>query len=212
MKIEKRTEPLKTVRGMNKIPGVLFGKSIEPVSIQVDEIEFHDTFAKKGLTQTFEVKLGRRKHLVYIKDIQRDIIMHNQFLNVKLQKVSKDDTITADIPLNIIGRDKVEKPGVIVSIPNDKLEVEYNVGSGVSSITVDVSELEIGDSIAVKDLDIPEGLKVLVDPEQTIASAIETTYIEEEETDTEEEEMDPTDVEIITEKDADEEEEKEEKE
>ncbi|MFW5794481.1 MAG: 50S ribosomal protein L25 [Bacillota bacterium] len=207
MKIEKRTEPLKVVRGMNKIPGVLFGKTIEPVSIQVDENDFHEMFAAKGLTQTFDVKLGRKKHLVYIKDIQRDIIMHNQFLNVKLQKVSKDDTITADIPLNIIGREKVEKPGVIVSIPNDSLEVEYNVGSGVSSITVDVSDLQIGESIAVKDLDIPEGLKVLVDPEQTVASAIETTYIEEEETDVEEEEMDPTDVEIITEKDSDEDEE-----
>ncbi|MCF7924785.1 MAG: 50S ribosomal protein L25 [Candidatus Izimaplasma sp.] len=207
MKIEKRTEPLKAVRGANKIPGVLFGKAIEPISIQVEENEFHEMFSKKGLTQTFEVKLGRSKHLVYIKDIQRDIIMHNQFLNVKLQKVSVDDTITADIPLKIIGREKAEKPGIIVSIPNDSLEVEYNVGSGVSNITVDVSDLKIGDSIAVKDLDIPEGLRVLVDPEQTVASAIETTYIEEEEADTEEEEMDPTDVEIITEKDSDEDEE-----
>jgi large subunit ribosomal protein L25 len=199
MKLEKRTDSLKNVRGMNKIPGVLFGKTIEPISIQVDEKPFHDTFAEKGFTQTFEVKLGKAKHLVYIKDIQRDIIKHNQFLNVKLQKVSKDDTITADIPLNIIGREKIEKPGVIVSIPYDTLEVEYNVGSGVAHIDVDVSNLAVGDSLSVKDLEIPEGLKVLVDEEQTVVSVIETTYVEEEST--EEDEMNPEDVEVITEKD-----------
>lgn len=201
MKIEKRTDSLKNVRGTNKIPGVLFGKTIEPVSIQVDEKLFHDMFASKGFTQTFEVKLGKAKHLVYIKDIQRNIIKHNQFLNVKLQKVSKDDTMTADIPLNIIGREAIEKPGVIVSIPNDTLEVEYNVGSGVAHIDVDVSGLSVGDSLSVKDLVIPEGLNVLVDAEQTVVSVIETTYVEAEATD--EDEMNPADVEIITEKNKD---------
>jgi len=197
MKIEKRTESLKNVRGMNKIPGVLFGKGIDPISIQLEEKPFHDVFSKKGYTQTFEVKLGRAKHLVYIKDIQRDVVKHNQFLNVKLQKVSKDDTMTADIPLNIIGKELVEKAGVMVSVPNDTLEVEYNVGSGIAHIDVDVSKLEIGDVITVKDLDIPEGLKVLVDENQTIASLVETTYVEETAS---EDEMNPEDVEIITEK------------
>jgi large subunit ribosomal protein L25 len=200
MKIEKRTDSLKNVRGNHLVPGVLFGKTIEPVSIQVDEKVFNDMFAEKGMTQTFEVKLGRSKHLVYIKDVQRDIIKHNQFLNIKLQKVSKDDTITADIPLNIIGREKVEKPGIIVSIPMDSLEIEYNVGQGVAHIDVDVSEMKVGDSLAVKDLEIPEGLKVLVNPEQTVVSIIETSYDEEAlEADTEE--VDAGDVEVITEKD-----------
>ncbi|MFP4479024.1 MAG: 50S ribosomal protein L25 [Candidatus Izemoplasmatales bacterium] len=208
MKIEKRTDSLRDVRGSHKIPGVLFGKTIEPISIQVDEKPFHDMYAEKGMTQTFEVKIGRNKHLVYIKDIQRDIIKHSQFLNIKLQKVSKDDTITADIPLHIIGREAVEKPGIIISVPNDSLEIEYNVGSGVASIDVDVSELKVGDTLSVKDLDIPEGLKVLVDPEQTVVSVIENTYSEEElET---EEEMDASDVEVITEKDSEDEEETEE--
>ena len=203
MKIEKRTDALKTVRESHKIPGVIFGKTIEPVSIQVDEKVFQDTFYEKGMTQTFEVKLGKKKHLVYIKDVQRDIIKHNQFLNIKLQKVSKDDTITADIPLNIIGREKVEKPGIIVSVPNDSLEVEYNVGQGVAHIDVDVTELKVGDSISVEELQIPEGLKVLVDPSQTVVSVIETSY--DEEALEAEEEVDPADVEVITEKDSDEE-------
>jgi large subunit ribosomal protein L25 len=207
MKIEKRTDALKTVRESHKIPGVIFGKTIEPVSIQVDEKVFQDTFYEKGMTQTFEVKLGKKKHLVYIKDVQRDIIKHNQFLNIKLQKVSKDDTITADIPLNIIGREKVEKPGIIVSVPNDSLEVEYNVGQGVAHIDVDVTELKVGDSISVEELQIPEGLKVLVDPSQTVVSVIETSYDEEALEAEAEEEVDPADVEVITEKDSDEEDE-----
>lgn len=204
MKIEKRTESLKNIRENHLIPGVLFGKTIEPVSIQVDEKVFNDMLTEKGMTQTFEVKLGKKKHLVYIKDVQRDIIKHNQFLNIKLQKVSKDDTITADVPLNIIGREHVEKPGIILSIPMDSLEVEYNVGQGVGHIDVDVSALKVGDALAVKDLTMPEGLKVLVDPDQTVVSVNETSYDESElEADTEE--VDAGDVEVITEKDTEEE-------
>lgn len=198
MKLEKRTDSLKKVRELNLIPGVLFGKTIEPVSIQVEEKAFHDLFAEKGFTQTFEVKLGRTKHLVYIKDVQRDVIKNNLLLNVKFQKVSKDDTITADIPLNIIGKESVEKPGVLISVPHDSLEVEYNVGSGVAHIDVDVSGLKVGDSLTVKDLAIPEGLKVLVDEDETVVSINEIIYNEEETTETEE--MNPGDVEVITEK------------
>lgn len=198
MKIEKRTESLNKVRQMKKIPGVMFGKTIEPISIQLDEKPFNQMLNEKGMSQTFDVKLGNKKHLVYIKDVQRDVVKHGEFLNVKLHKVSKDDTITANIPLVILGKEKVEKPGVLISLHNDSLEVEFNVGSGVSNIQVDISNLSVGDSIAVKDLTIPEGLKVLTDANQTIISVSEKHYDEAElETETD---VDPEDVEIITEK------------
>jgi large subunit ribosomal protein L25 len=199
MKLEKRTESLKSVRESKKIPGVLFGKTIEPESIQIDEKEFKDAFKQYGLTQAFEVKLGRKKHQVYVKDVQRHHINHNEFLNVKLLKVMAGDTIKANLPINLLNREKIEKPGVIVQLLSDSVEVEYEVGQGVSHIDLDVGALQIGESLKVEDLNLPEGITLIDDPEKLVVNVSETKYVAEEDQE-ESEEADPMDVEIITEK------------
>nr|HPJ23267.1 hypothetical protein [Bacillota bacterium] len=112
MKIEKRTEPLRIVRGNQKVPGVLFGKTITPVSIQIDEKDLHELVKAYGYTTTFKVKLGKETHLVYIKEIQYDVLNHSRFLNVKLLKVSAGDTIKTSVPIHILGREEIERPGV----------------------------------------------------------------------------------------------------
>jgi large subunit ribosomal protein L25 len=202
MKLEKRTESLKSVRESNKVPGVIFGKTIEPEAIQIDEKEFKEAFRNFGLTQTFEVKLGRKKHNVYIKDVQRHHLNHNLFLNVKLLKVMEGDLIRSHLPIHLIGKEKIEKPGVIVQLVTDSIEVEYGIGSGVNHIDLDVSNLEIGDSVTVEDLTVPEGITVLDEHEKTVLIVSETKYVEEEDEEPEEV-KDAMDVEVITEKDKD---------
>jgi len=199
MKLEKRTENLKNVRASHMIPGVLFGKTIEPESIQVEEKEFNSALKEFGLTQTFDVKLGRKKHKVYIKEVQRHHVNHNEFLNVKFLKVMEGDMIKANLPINIIGREKIEKPGVIVQLLTDSIEVEYEVGEGIAHIDVDVSNLKVGDSIKIEDLAIPEGINILESGENLIVNVSETKYVNEDEQE-EKEEIDPMDVEVITEK------------
>ena len=197
MKIEKRTESLAVVRGANKVAGVIFGKTITPISIQVEDKELKDTLKTYGMTQVFKVKLGKATHQVYVKDLQKDVLNPSKILNVKLLKVSADDTIKANVPLNIIGRENVEKPGVLLSILADQIEVEYGVGKGVSSIDVDISEMKIGDSLSVKDLTLPEGLHSLEDEEKTIITVSEVQMIAEEDELEEPENVDPMDVEVL---------------
>jgi len=199
MKIEKRTESLKVVRENNKIPGVLFGKSIEPESIQIDEKDFREAFKEYGMTNTFEVKIGRKKHNVYVKEVQRDILNNNKFLNVKLLKLMAGDVIKANLPIHLIGKENVEKMGVIVQLLTDSIEVEYEAGEGLNHIDLDVSNMQIGDSFKIKDLAIPESVKVVDDLEKIVVNVSETKYVEEEE-ETEVEEQDPMDVKVINEK------------
>ena len=199
MKLEKRTENLRSVREGHKIPGVLFGKSIEPEAIQIDEKEFKDAFKQFGLTQTFEAKIGRKKHVVYIKEVQRHHINHNEFLNVKLLKVMAGDVIKSHLPLNLIGKDKVEKDGVMIQHLIDSIEVEYGIGEAFTRIDLDVSALKVGDSIKIEDLKIPEGLTVLEPKDKMVINVIEAKYEVEEEVE-EPEELDANDVEVITEK------------
>ncbi|MGD9761674.1 MAG: 50S ribosomal protein L25 [Candidatus Izemoplasmatales bacterium] len=199
MKLEKRTENLRLVREEHKVAGVLFGKSIEPEAIQIDEKEFKETFKQFGLTQTFEVKYGRKKHIVYIKEVQRHYINPHQILNVKLLKVMEGDVIKSHLPLNLIGKEKIEKDGVMIQHLIDSIEVEYGIGAAFNHIDLDVSNLKVGDFVKIEDLIIPEGLTVLEPKDKMVINVIEAKYEVEEETETPEK-LDPSDVEVITEK------------
>ena len=173
MKIEKRTEKLSAVRKMNKVPGVLFGKAIASVSIQVDETELQDLYYTHGKTKTFMVKLGKESHQVYIKQIQTDIINRNHFLNVELLKVDEFDTITAKVPLHIIGKDEIEKDGFIVQVIDDSIEVEFPAGKGVTHIDVDISGLKVHDMVHISDVKFPKGITNVDSPEKMLIHIVE---------------------------------------
>jgi large subunit ribosomal protein L25 len=173
MKIEKRTEKLSAVRKMNKVPGVLFGKAIASVSIQVDETELQDLYYTHGKTKTFMVKLGKESHQVYIKQIQTDIINRNHFLNVELLKVDEFDTITAKVPLHIIGKDEIEKAGLIVQVIDDSIEVEFPAGKGVTHIDVDITGLKVHDMVHISDVKFPKGITNVDSPEKMLIHIVE---------------------------------------
>ncbi len=178
MKVEKRTENLRIVRKMNKVPGVLYGKAITPVSIQVDEKELHDAFRQYEKTQAFMVKLGKDTHQVYIKDIQKDITNRNHLLNVELLKVSKGDVIAAKVPLHIIGREIIEQNGNIVQVVDSGIEVEFAVGKGVSRFDVDISHMKVRDVVHIRDIVMPEGIKLVDDPDKVLIHIAETRIVE----------------------------------
>lgn len=203
MKIEKRTEKAKDLREEKIIPGVIYGKGIESTPIQLKEVDFISMFRQYGHTMTFDIKLGRKKHIVYIKDLQRDKIKYNQVLHFDLQKVSETDTITADIPVHVINDEKIKQRGQIVQLYIDSIETEYPVGKGISRFDVSVEGLELDDSLYVKDIEVPEGFVLLEDPEETLLSVSYPTIMAEEE---DEEEVDPSEVEAINQSDEDEEE------
>jgi len=182
MKLSKRTDKPKFLRKADKIPGILYGHGIDSEAIQVDANEFIKTYHQYGKNMTFNVTLDKKKHLVFIKDIQKYYMNQAQVVHFDLQKVSIKDSIASKIPLSFIN-DPISGKGVVLSISLDELEVEYKVGSGVSSIEVDLSALSAGSPITVKDIITPKGFKVLDDPERIVASlASASTVILDEDT------------------------------
>jgi large subunit ribosomal protein L25 len=206
MNITKRVESAKKVREAKMIPGVIYGKGIESVSIKADQKELYKSIGDYGLNMTFTINLDGEDHIVYIKDVQTDYMNTNEITHFDLQKVSSDDTISSYVPLNLIGRDDRFKIGWVLTISLDEVEVEYNVGSGVSSIDVDLRGIGENDSVHVSDIEVPEGITMLTDPDEVVASL---TYVAEVEEPSEEEE-EILEVESIKQGSVDEEEQEEE--
>ncbi len=189
MLCEKRTEKLAVIRNDRKVPGVIYGKKMESTPVQVDYKEFLKTYRQYGKSMSFKIKLGGKNHTVYFKAIQVDPINQLNFLHFDLQKVSVTDTITAQIPLYLIGKDIVEKKGLVVQQLVSSVETEFPVSQGISNFELNVSELEGNDTLHIKDIELPSGFKILNNADQMIVNVSYPHYDEEETTDEVEEDV-----------------------
>ena len=190
--INLRTKKGSKVVSLQEIPGVLYGKGIETQSVKAQRTEFIHCYLENGKSKTFEVNLEGKKHLVYIKDLHTSVVNYNQVTHFDLLKVSLDDTLVANVNLELLNADAVKKKGLDLNIILSTLDIEYAVGKGISHLELDVISLEENGSFSVKDLVLPEGVKVLQDPEDTIVTAyMHREIIEEDEELGEEEAAEP---------------------
>ena len=198
MDIKLRIQKGSKVVSLQEIPGVIYGKSLETKSVKANRTEFIHCYLENGKSKTFEVNLEGEKHLVYIKDLHTSVVNYNQVTHFDLLKVSLDDTIVSNVNVVLLNGDSVKKKGLDLNIVLQTLDIEYNVGKGVAQLELDVASLEENDSLSVKDIVLPEGVKVLQDSEDVVVSASMHREIIPEEEVTEEE---VTEVEVINQKD-----------
>lgn len=177
MLLKLRKEQPKVVRRNKMVPGVIYGKQIDPTSIQVDEKELLSSFRENGNTVTFNAKLGRKNHLVLIKDLQFDLMDSGKIIHFDLLKIDEDAVLTAAVPINIIGRDIVEGKKLIVNVASPTINAEYAADKGVASFDIDISHMDIGDSVFVKDIQTQEGITILDDPEQMVLTIREPNVV-----------------------------------
>ena len=189
MKLEPRTIKGSKIRSKDLTPGVLYGKGIKSVPVQVKRNDFQKMFNAKGTSKTFEVTLEGKKHIVYIKNVQSFSDNHAIKSHFDLIKVLKDDTMTSNIRLVFANHSEVEKRGLIVQAVLNTVEVEYAVGSGISVLELDVSGMNENETLLVRDIIAPEGVTILEDMDSVVVSI--SSHREEVEVD--------EDVEVVTE-------------
>lgn len=168
MKLHLRTRSLREVRKDLMVPGVIYGKSIKPVSIEIEEKLLKETLITYGKSLTFPVTLNRKKHNVYIKNIQKSILNSNEILNFELHCIANDETITTHIPLVVHGKSEIEKDRLFVQMNLDSVECEYAAGQGVSFFEFDVAKMKADDVICVKDILVPTGITIHEDLDQVL--------------------------------------------
>lgn len=196
MKIQKRTEKGSKVRSVNVIPGVLYGKGMDSTPVQADMTEFMKKFHEMGTSKTFEINLDGKKHVVYFKEVQS---LYSNFLiktHFDMVKVAKGDVMSSRVHLAFVNRELLERKGLIVNAVLDQIDVEYQVGSGISQLELDVQDLNEHDTLLVSDINPPKGVKIVTALDSVVVSI--STPKEEVEEDPDAEEVE---VEIIKQND-----------
>ncbi len=162
---------LYALRTSGKIPAVLYGPGVDAVPIELETKAA--TQALNGLTGStlVNLKVDQKAYSVLLRDIQRDSIRRT-ILHADFYAVPTDRAIRVRVPLHFTGVSAAVRDfsGILVPVLND-LEVECLPKDLVSDISVELAPLEkIGDSIAIKDLSLPQGIHVLMDVNETVVT------------------------------------------
>ncbi|MCK4271167.1 50S ribosomal protein L25, partial [bacterium] len=171
--------PAKRLRAEGKIPAIFYGHGGESIPLTIDAKMFHNilhTHAAENII--FDVKIPGQKNpfKAIIREVQhhpvRGDILHLDFLHISMKK-----KLHVSVPIVLVGSPVgvSTKGGVLQHILHE-LEIECLPGEIPEHIEVDVTELDVGDSIHIRDLSL-EKLNILTEVQRSIATVVPPTVI-----------------------------------
>jgi large subunit ribosomal protein L25 len=154
------TVPAQKLRRQGKVPAVIYGPGFAPRHVWVDHLEL-----KK------EIELGRRilsltveneEHMTMVKELQMDLYQEN-IIHADFLKVDETTAVEMNVPIVIQGVPLGEKEGGKPMQTVRDLLIQCPASAVPSAITLDVSSLDVGDSLTVGDISLPEGVSTNLD-------------------------------------------------
>ncbi|HYI12190.1 MAG TPA: 50S ribosomal protein L25 [Thermoanaerobaculia bacterium] len=164
-------ELAKKLRRDGKVPAVVYGGHREPVAITVDRKAVSELVQKSehGIRSVFLLKMAgsdQQRHAM-IKELTIDPISR-KMMHIDFVRVVMDEKIKVTIPVHHTGVAFGVKEGGLLDFQVRELHVECLPNAIPDSIDVDVTPLGHHDYYRIKDLKLPEGVKVLDDPERVV--------------------------------------------
>ncbi|HEY88436.1 MAG TPA: 50S ribosomal protein L25 [Thermoflexia bacterium] len=171
---------VKRLRKIGITPGILYGSGIDPLSLKFNTRELENIVIEAGSSSLVQVQIEghEQSHIAIVRDVQRDVI--KRFVtHVDLQALNMQEVVTLPISIVLKGiAPGVEDVGGVLLQQVYEVEVECLPADLLPAIEVDISSLvEIGDSITIGDLDIPDTIQILAEPDDVI---VQITFVTEE--------------------------------
>jgi large subunit ribosomal protein L25 len=164
--------PARRLRAEGKVPAVLYGHGMAPISLAVDRRELrHALTGAAGVNAVVQLEVDGTTHATVVKELQRDpvrrMVTHVDFIVVRM-----DEKITVDVPVVLEGEAKqVQSEGGVIELALPTLAVVTTPRDIPPHITVDVSGLAIGDVVRVGDVALPAGVTAAVDADTPVVVA-----------------------------------------
>lgn len=172
---------VKNLRKMGFIPAILYGPGIKNLNLKVQEKEFEKVYKKAGESTLISLEIEGKKIPVLIHEVQFDPISEKP-IHVDFYQPSLKEEIEAKVPLVFVGEAPAVKElgGTLVKALSE-IEIKVLPQNLPHEIKVDISPLKtFEDRILVKNLNVPEGVKILRSPEDPVAFVAPFEKVEEE--------------------------------
>lgn len=170
------------MRRDGRIPAVIYGQQRPTRSLAVDHRElYHALHTSAGMNVLITLKAGDAEQLAMPKSVQVHPV-RGDYLHIDFVRIDTDVDIHVEIPVYTENDEKV-RPGV-VTVTLQQLPIVCKPLNVPDSITLDVSELTIGDSIHAGEIELPEGVLLDVEEDRTVLTVTAPDEVEEEEEET----------------------------
>ncbi|MCD6261638.1 MAG: 50S ribosomal protein L25 [Deltaproteobacteria bacterium] len=170
---DKGKRAARKIRAEHKLPAIFYGPGISPVMLTVDYSELEEIVTKGSSEQTIldlhlDTGNGVENKKAMLKELQTDPLS-GAYLHADFYEISMDRDITLNIPIQLVNVPVgVSKGGVLQQIRRE-IEITCKPDRLIESIEIDVSGLDIGDSLHIRDIDLPEGVTTSEDAHLTVA-------------------------------------------
>ena len=173
----------RAVRREGKVPAVIYGNNQDVVTISIDGNELSKLLKNPGFfTQIFALDVTGKKHEVLARDLQVDPVTDLP-LHVDFLQFNQNTKIVIEIPVNFLNEE--ESPGLkrggVLNIVRRELELRCSPTNIPQAIEIDLTGFEIGDSIHISALNLPDGAEPITDRDFTIATVAAPTVMTAEE-------------------------------
>lgn len=178
LKVDLRSSTGKGVsrklRAAGLIPGVVYGRDTEPVPVSVVPKELQTAISGEGGINnliTLQCSGHLDQSLVIIADMQRDPVK-GTVRHVDMQRISMKDKIKVNVPVLVVGTAIGVKEGGLLDLDAHTLHIECLPDQIPEHIEIDVSDLQIGQTVHLQDITLPEGIKCLDKPTNPLVSIL----------------------------------------
>jgi large subunit ribosomal protein L25 len=171
----KGSSNARRLRAEGHIPGILYGRGMEPISVTVERREFRLALSgPAGVNTVLDLQVGAQSYPAVVKELQRHpvkrTVSHIDFLQVNM-----NEEITVHIPVRLHGEAKaVAAAGGLVDSAVDSLEVSCTPGNMPNEFLIDITDMQPDTVIRLSDIPMPDGVTPHGDPDLAVVMVLTT--------------------------------------
>jgi len=179
------------LRSVGRLPGILYGPNTSPITLSLDYKQLQKILRGRSAENIiFDLSVDsngkNQPKRVMIKEIQKDPVTRD-YLHVDFYEISMEKVLEVDIPVYLVNTPIGVTEGGILEHIRRELKISCMPKNLVDKIEIDVSGLDIGQSLHIEDITLAPGLKSIEDGDLTIAAVVAPTIEEEVKEEVEEE-------------------------
>lgn len=169
------TRPSRRLRREGKVPAVVYGLGADPLAVAVEWPELRKALTTDlGLNALITLDIDGDQALAVVKDLQRHPVRRD-VIHVDFLRVTEDQTIDVEVPVVLEGEARnVTMYDGMIDQSMYTMTVSVRPADAPEQIVVDVTDLELGETIKVSDVILPAGAVSAMDPDETVAIALIT--------------------------------------
>lgn len=163
------------LRAEDKIPGVLYGHGMAPISLSVARRDLRAALSgPAGVNTIVDLKVGGTTYPAIVKELQRHPVRRT-VSHIDFQQISMTEEIVVNVPIHLTGTAKaVVAEGGLVDPAVDSIEVRTTPSAMPNEILIDITNMTVNDVIHLRDVALPAGVSAVGDPDLVVVTVLTT--------------------------------------